>query len=305
MPSSPSSKPPSPGIPPGSDLDLQDPQVVIDLFERAADANLHDGYRHGAIAQVPAQRHLLMTGDLHDHGLNLQRIIKLAALDRSADRVLVLHEIVHGPNFINGKDLSIRTLARVAALKLQYPNQVLLLQANHELAQLGGQGISKDGVNVVEAFDAGVDFIYQDQAQAVNDAMRKFIHSMLLGIRCSNGVFCSHSVPSPRKLESFDHTVIDRVPTYEDLSPGGSGYEMVWGRNHTPQSAEQLANLWDVEIFVMGHQPAEMGYIIETRSMLVLASDHAHGMVLPVNTSSRYDMDQLIESLVPLASVSI
>ena len=76
MPSSPSSKPPSPGIPPGSDLDLQDPQVVIDLFERAADANLHDGYRHGAIAQVPAQRHLLMTGDLHDHGLNLQRIIK-------------------------------------------------------------------------------------------------------------------------------------------------------------------------------------------------------------------------------------
>ena len=298
-----STAPPDPEAPPGAGLDLQDPLVIADLFERASEANLDSRRREGATVHLPGRQKVLMTGDLHDHGLNLQRILKLADLYASDKHNLVLHEIIHGPGFVNGRDLSVRTLARVAALKLQYPEQVHLLQANHELAQLGGEGISKDGLNVVKAFDDGIDFLYDDQAETVREAMLKFIRSLLLAVRLANGIFCSHSVPSPRALDGFDFSVLYRVPTDEDLAPRGSAYKMVWGRNHTPESAEILSEHWEADLFVMGHQPADMGYVIETLTMLVLASDHSHGMVLPLNSSGRYDMDRLIEAMVPLASV--
>ena len=289
--------------PPGAGLDLRDPQVVVNLFDQAAEANLKAKRREGATVTLPARHHVLMTGDIHDHGLNLQRIVKMAALHEAKNRHVILHEIVHGPHFVNGRDLSVRTLARVATLKLQYPDQVHLMQANHELSQLGGEGISKDGINVVQAFDDGLEFLFVEGAGAVREAMLRFIRSLLLVVRLPNGIFCSHSVPSPRMLENFDFDVINRVPTDADLAPRGAGYNMVWGRNHTPASAELVSGKWDAELFVMGHQPAEMGYVIETRTMLVLASDHAHGMVLPLDTSRRYDMDKLVEQLTPLASV--
>ena len=288
-----------------SEPDLRDPDVVTDLFGAAAEANRSAGHRHGSTAHLPNDQSLLMTGDLHDHDLNYRRICRLAALDNAPDRHLVLHEIVHGPNLVNGMDLSIRTLARVAALKVRYPDQVHLLQSNHELAQLRGEGISKDGVSVVDRFDEGVEFIYGDRADDVRGAMEDYIRSLLLAVRCPNGVLCSHSVPSPRALERFDFDVLDREPTDDDLDARGSGREMVWGRNHTPEVIAELAERWNVAQFVLGHQPAEMGYYVETDAALVLASDHAHGVALPLSTSKSYDMDGLVESIVPLASVVV
>lgn len=246
-----------------------------------------------------------MTGDLHDHGLNLQRLLKLASLSSGPDRHLILHEIIHGPYQVNRRDMSVRTLARVAALKIHYPEQVHLLQANHELAQLDGGGVSKNGVSVVEAFDRSVDFIYGDQAEDVRDVMGEFIRSLLLAVKCPNGVFCSHSLPAPRQLEGFDPAVIYRVPTDADLKIGGSGYKMVWGRNHNQELADHLAKIWGVRLFVMGHQPCEMGYEIEGDSMLILASDHEHGMALPIDLTRQYDLKELVEEIVPLASVVI
>ena len=55
----------------------------------------------------------------------------------------------------------------------------------------------------------------------------------------------------------------------------------------------------------MGHQPAEMGYETQGRSMLVIASEHNHGMALPIDLSTRYELNDLIDKLVPLASVML
>ena len=286
-----------------SDLDLQNPKVITDLFEQAAHANFSEKTRTGSTVHLPSHHDLIMTGDLHDHGLNFKRICKLAALHTSPTRHVILHEVIHGPHLVNGCDMSIRTLARVAALKLQYPGQVHLLQSNHELSQLGGGDISKDGVSVVGTFNESVRLMYGQKADDIFNALRTYIASLVLAVRCPNGVICSHSVPSQHMLARFDPSVLDRIPTPEDLLPRGSAYDMVWGRNHTPDLAEKLAERWNVKLFVMGHQPAEMGYKIETPTMLVLASDHSHGMVLPINTSKAYDLDSLIGLLIPLASV--
>src|SRR5690606_9458898 len=133
------------------------------------------------------------------------------------------------------------------------------------------------GTSVVEAFNAGLDFLYGDDAPAVNDAMKRFIAAMPLAARCPNGVFCCHSLPSPRQIEKFDKTVLSRTLQEADLQTGGSAYLMVWGRHHSQKIADELAQAWNTQLFVMGHQPADMGYETQGQTMLVLASDHEHG----------------------------
>ncbi len=298
--------PPDPsGTPPEIALDLHDAQVVADLLNRAAAVLLGCRQRRGGLVCLPHQGVVVMTGDLHDHHLNLHRIVKLAALHESDQHHLILHEIIHGPYRVNGRDTSIRTLARVASLVLQYPSQVHLMLANHELAQFNGEGIIKHGANVVEAFDMGTEYVYGDLAPMIHQAVHRFVSSLPLAVLCPNGIFCSHSLPSPLHLDTFDTSVIQRVPTPADLTSGGHAYRMVWGRRHTDRVAQVLGQAWHVNLFVMGHQPASMGYDTQGQSMLILASDHEHGVVLPINLSETYDRAKLIDRLVPLASVGL
>ncbi len=287
------------------ELDTRDSGAVIDVLVRAAEANLTQAGRRGSVLDLPGKGRLLISGDLHDNAQNFLRLVKLAQLDRSPDHHLILHELIHGPGLINGCDLSVRMLARVAALKLAYPKQVHIMQANHDLAQMLGEGILKEGINVVDAFEEGLAFLYDHRADDVRAAMNRFIRSYLLAVRCQNGVMCCHSLPSPRKLEHFDRTVLDRSPTEADLENPGSVYQLVWGRNHTQKVADVLGEAWGARQFVLGHQPAEMGYEVEGQTMLILASDHGHGVGLPIDLARQYDRDALIEQIVPLAAVSV
>lgn len=289
--------------PPEAGLNLQDPAVVIDLLTRAAQANLDTPHRKGATIHLPDQGRLLMTGDIHDHGLNYHRVVKFARLHQSSQNHLVIHELVHGEARINGRDLSVRLLAKAAALKLKYPHQVYHLQSNHELAQISGEGIIKYGASVVETFNAGVEFMYAEHAPAVNQAIEKYVRSLPLAIHCPKGILCSHSLPGPRKLLTFDHTVLKRDTTSVDLSPNGHAYNLVWGRDHTRELLDTLADAWRVKLFVTGHQPADWGYEVANDLLLILASDHEHGVCLPIDLSKEYTMELLIGEIVPLAAI--
>lgn len=288
---------------PWVDLDLRDPAVTTDVFLRAARASLESPLRRGACVDLPWRGRLLMTGDIHDHLSNFMKVIHLAALHQSPDRHLILHELIHGPSTVNGVDLSVRILLRAATLKLAYPGQVHFLQANHDIAQLGGEGIAKNGKSVTKAFDDGIDYIYPDGAEAVRAAVHTFIRSHPLAVRCANGVFCAHSLPAPRMLAKFDTTLLDRVPTADDLKIGGAGFEMVWGRRHTQEVADTLAAAWGAKVFVLGHQPVDMGYEEQAQTMLIMASNHEHGMALPIDLSREYSRDDLVRALIPLAGV--
>lgn len=285
------------------DLDLRDPEVVSGLFRSATEQIYEHPLRRGSSVHLPARGRLLVTGDLHDHAQNFQRILRLASLEKSRDNYLVLHEVVHGPNFVNGADLSVRMLGRLAGLMQAFPGQVLPMMGNHELAQLRGEGISKDAVNVVQAFDAGVDFLYAGDAPVVHEAALEFIEAMLLAVRCENGVMVSHSLPSAKDIEQFDPAVLDRQPTLDDLRPGGSARLMVWGRRHTQKILDELGEAWGAEVFLTGHQPAPTGYEFEGENMLILASDHDRGVALPVELSERTTRDELADFIFPLASL--
>ncbi len=287
----------------GEAIDLQNAGVVCDLFDRAAAANFATPGRRGSVVDLPATGHVLLTGDLHDHTGNFEAILKLAQLDRAADRHLVLHELIHGEHLIRGMDFSYRILARVAELKNKYPAQLHHVLSNHELAQVSGEDIMKDGRGVVTAFNDGLDYIFGGACDRVHEAIKRYVCSLPLAVRGA-GVLCAHSLPSPRKRVGFDPTVLDRALTPADLSrTGGSAHLMVWGRNLNQPLASELASLWGVDQFVLGHQPAEMGWDTCGDTMLILNSDHEHGVALELDLSRRYTRDELCQNILPLNAV--
>lgn len=297
---------------PSDPLDVSDAAAVIAAFVAAAAATRDDPRRRGATVHLTGPGRVWVTGDLHDHALNFRRILRASGLDGSdatsdrADQVL-LQEVIHGPDQINGMDLSVRTLARCADLKRRFPTRVVVLQSNHELAQLRGERITKEGVSVVEAFANGLDFLYGDDAADVRDAMQGYIEALPLAARthpaAGGGVMMTHSLPAPKRIEAFDKDLLNRPTTEADLSPGGSAYDLVWGRYHNRKITQELAEAWGVDALVVGHQPADMGWEAVAENALIIASDHGHGQALPLEPDRRYTREELIDALVPLASV--
>lgn len=290
---------------PGSDLDLSDGSAVAGVLHQAAKLNRADPLRKASSVHLPAEGRLVMTGDLHDNAQGLHRIVKHAKLDQKPTNRLILHEIIHGPSRVNGMDLSIRTLALACGVKCAYPEQVYMLLSNHELAQRRQEHVFKDSTSDVEAFNEGLDYLYGDDAKAVHVAFEDYTDSLLLAVRCENGVFCSHSLPAPRDIETFDKTVIDRDPTEADLAIDGSAHNMVWGRHQNMQLCRELMEAWDAKVFLVGHQPADMGWEELWDDVLILNSDHGHAVCLPINLKKTFTRDELSQLVVPLNAIPV
>ena len=57
--------------------------------------------------------------------------------------------------------------------------------------------------------------------------------------------------------------------------------------------------------FIIGHQPQESGYAVLFDRMIILASDHNHGVFLPVDCRKKYTVDQLVERIRPYNAVFV
>jgi hypothetical protein len=316
-------------------LDLTNADVVCDLFRAGARANREAVCRSGSIDRISAPGRLIATGDLHDNPLHFARLVRAAGMDQESRRAeqpdgqsassepaalsatvaprshLVLHEIIHSDRLINGMDFSYRALARVAALKAQFPEHVHTLLANHELAQLTGAGIIKDGVKVVDAFNEGVEHMFGDDAPRVQEAIGEFIASMPLALRCvcsdesgaGRDILCAHSLPSTAMMGRFDATVLSRDLTPEDYEPRqGAAHIMVWGRGYDADQLEDLVERWGVNLFILGHEKAENGITVIPPCAVVLNSDHERGVYLPIDLSHPPRAEETPWMVSPLAT---
>ena len=242
---------------------------------------------------------LIATGDLHDNPLHFAKLVRAAGMDEpgpdsaahaSVPTHLVLHEIIHSDRLINGMDFSYRALARVAALKARFPEHVHTLLANHELSQVFGAGIVKDGVRVVEAFNDAVEYAFGEDAASVTDAIKQFIMSMPLALRCvcpGGDILVSHSLPATALMERFDPTVLTRDLTDADYEPRkGAAHLMVWGRGYDAEQIEDLVERWGINLFILGHEKADNGVKFIPPCAIVLNSDHERGVYLPIDLST-------------------
>lgn len=277
---------------------------VVEVLQTAARRMRDDPLRRGSVVWLPARGRLLVTGDLHDNPLHLQKILALAKLEQSPDHHVIFHEIIHSERLVNGVDLSHRMLVCIAKLVNDYPDQVHVLLANHELSQMTGMGVSKGAGDSVELFNKGLQFAFGDGAIEVSRAVNDFIRAMPLCLRSESGIFCAHSLPSPRSMADFDETIFEREPDDEDYKRGeGSAYLLTWGRGQTKLQIEELATRWKVRIFFLGHEHIEAGCEMHGPQLVKLNSDHEQGAVIPVDLAHPPSAEEAVMSAIKLRAI--
>jgi hypothetical protein len=89
-----------------------------------------------------------------------------------------------------------------------------------------------------------------------------------------------------------------------DLNERGAAHMLVWGRYQTAEELGSLRDLLDADFFICGHQPQETGYDVLHQCMIILASDHNHGVFLPIDLSKPATLDSLTSNIRPLAAIA-
>jgi hypothetical protein len=280
---------------------------VVETFGAAGDENKLSPLRQEQVVQLPPEGEVWMTGDLHDHRTNFAKLVRASDLGNNPQRHLVLHELIHGDHFdAKGAEDSWRMLYEAAELKCKFPNQVHFLLANHDLAQIHGEGIMKAGLSVCEAFTSGVERDFGTRGTLVTVAITEFLLTLPLAIRCPNGLFFCHSLPTDDQIKTFDYTVFDRPLGPADYRRRtGPVYQLIWGRHVTAAGVEEFADHMAARIIITGHQPQDAGYLINSDRHLIIASDHNQGVFLPIQLNQEYDTTSLEENLRKFVSLDV
>jgi predicted phosphodiesterase len=281
------------------------PQTIIDLLNKGIEAGNADKFRRGNVIHLPASGSLILTGDIHGHRRNFERIVAFADLPNNPDRHIVLQEIIHGgPEDSQGGCLSYQLLFDAVRYKLTFPDRVHIIMGNHDTACINNSEVMKDGKEMNRAMRLALDREFQQTGANVELAIRQLLFSQPLALRCENRIWVSHSLPGDRFVDKFDPTILDRQLKVNDVVRPGSAYLLTWGRKHSQALLDKMAKLFDVDIFILGHQPQEQGWSQAGDNLIIIASNHNHGCLLSTDLAKSYNIEQLIDSIVPLVSIS-
>ena len=272
---------------------------VVETLGVATEENQVSPLRDQQVVNLPEEGEVWIAGDIHDHRRNFEKFVTSADLGNNPQRHLVLQELIHGDHFdANGAEDSWKMLYQAAELKVEFPSQVHFLLANHDLAQIHGEGIMKAGLSVCEAFYKGLKRDLPKNYHMVNVAITDFLLSLPLAIRAPNGMFFCHSIPNDDQLDAFDFTVFDRALVADDYKRRvGPVYQLIWGRRTTPAGATAFMQKVHAKMLITGHQPQESGYAINGQHHLIIASDHIQGVFLPIDLAETYDVETLVGRL--------
>ena len=280
------------------------PQTIIDLLHKGIEANNSDPFRKGNLIYLPSEGSLICTGDIHGHRRNFERITAYADMENNPDRHLILQEIIHGgPADLKGGCLSYKLLLDVVRYKLDFPDRVHILLGNHDTAFINNSEVMKDGKEMNRAMRLALDREFQENGEDIKMALRQFFFSQPLAVKCPNRLWFSHSLPSDRYIDKFDPEILDRQLKVNDVVRPGSAYILTWGRRHSQLLLDQLAQLFDIDLFILAHQSQKNGWKQAGENAIIIISEHNHGCILPIDLAKSYTIEQLIDSIVPLASL--
>ena len=281
------------------------PQTIVDLLNKGKQACSANRFRRGNLIHLPAEGSLIITGDIHGHRRNLERIVTFADLLNNPDRHVVLQEIIHGgPQDSEGGCLSYRLLFDAVRYKLSFPNQVHIIMGNHDTTFINSSQVMKNGKEMNRSMNLAMDREFQQAGADIKLAMRQFLLSQPLAVRCDNRIWLSHSLPGDLYVDKFDLQILQKQLEIGDCKKPGSAYLLTWGRRHSQALLDKMAELFDVDTFVLGHQPQQQGWSQAGKNLIIIASNHNHGCLLPINLTESYTIEQLIDSIVPLTSIA-
>ncbi|MBE0536124.1 MAG: metallophosphoesterase [Phycisphaerae bacterium] len=278
---------------------------MIELCRQGIEVNGGSAFRVGNVIHLPPAGRVIVTGDLHGHRRNFERVVAFADLGHHPETYVVFQEILHGgPEDEAGGCLSFKLFFDVLKYQLEFPGQVFLVMGNHDTAIIVDNDVMKAGKEMNVALKAAMRRSFGERYEANLAALRAYLLSQPVAVRFPNRIWMSHSLPADRFVDSFDMALFERKLLSGDMLRPEPLYKLTWGRRQSPEAIEKMARLLDVDYFVVGHQPQEQGWCVVGQRLIILASDHNHGCMITFDLSRTYELDELINQIVPLASIA-
>ena len=242
----------------------------------------------------------MVVGDLHGNLSAFRWVLTEAALDRNPGRHLVLQELVHeiNKNQDERPDLSHRLVDLVSALKCQYPDRVHVILGNHELSEMTGRIIGKDGQALNMRFRQGLQLSYGDQCDEIYKAYIGLFSALPLAVRTPNRVFMCHSIPDGGYLDDLDVGVlgVDDWPP-ESMKRGGAVYAITWGRDNAPETIDRFAEMVDADLFITGHQPCDEGFRQANHRQLIIDGTNPYPAYCRFSAKAPATIESLLSSV--------
>ncbi|MHC4843301.1 MAG: metallophosphoesterase, partial [Planctomycetota bacterium] len=254
---------------------------------------------------LPSEGSLVITGDIHGHRRNFEKIKTYADLENNPDRHLIFQEIIHGgPEDEEGGCVSYKILFEAINYKVQFPNRVHFIMGNHDTAFITDSEVMKDGKEMNRSLCAAIRREFQEDSTSIELGMCEFLLSQPLAVRCPNRIWISHSLPSTHKVDKFDPAIMEKDLEIEDLVKDGSAYLLTWGRKFSKESLEKMSKFFDVDIFILGHQPQPSGWSTPEENLIIFTCDHNHGCLMEIDLAKLYTLDELVDCIIPLAAIA-
>ncbi|MFI5460980.1 MAG: metallophosphoesterase [Isosphaerales bacterium] len=242
---------------------MPDPRKLLSTIRRATDLMRATPGRSGGIITPNRAAEVMVVGDLHGNLSAFKKVLAIADLDHHPGRHLVLQELIHGPLIYpdDKGDRSHQLLDVVAALKCQFPDRAHLILGNHELSELTGRTIGKDGESLNANFRRGIETAYGASSGEVFESYRGLFAALPLAVRTENRTYVCHTIPDAADLDSLDLDLL-KVDVWPESSMKRRGtiYALTWGRDTSPETADRFASMVDADFFITGHQPCDQGF---------------------------------------------
>jgi hypothetical protein len=262
---------------------MADPNKLLATIRKAAVLFRATPGRTGSVV-CPDADEVFVVGDLHGHVHSFAAALKASDLAGHPGRHLVLQELVHDTRVDPdcGIDRSHRLVGLACALKCQYPDRVHVLLGNHELSELTGRSIGKNGAYLNALFRQGIEADFGERADDFSNAYHELFAALPIGVRAPNRVLLLHTLPDADRIDGLDLDLLRTgVWTEESMRRGGTIYALTWGRDTAPEAADRFAARVDADLFITGHHPCDGTHRIANHRHLILdATDPDPGYCL-------------------------
>ncbi len=279
---------------------MPDPTKILATVRKATDLMRQTPHRSGSVISLDQAEEVMVVGDLHGNLRAFRWVLTEAALDRNPGRHLVLQELVHEINKGQDErpDLSHRLVDLVSALKCQYPDRVHLILGNHELSELTGRVIGKDGQALNLRFRQGIEASYGPLVNEMYQAYLGLFAALPIAVRTPNRVFICHTIPDGYYLDDIDLSVLDAEAwSPESMKRGGAVYALTWGRDTSDETIDRFATMVDADLFVTGHQPCETGFRQANHRQLIIDGTNPYPAYCRFPAAAPVSIESLMNSV--------
>ncbi len=287
---------------------MPDAAKVAAILRRASMLSRATSGRKAALVTLDdSARDVIVMGDLHGNLHAFRQLLKEADLERNPHRHMVLQELIHGKWFYPDEagDKSHQLVDVVAALKCQHPQRVHIILGNHELSELTGRSIIKEGVALNELFLQGVRTAYGASTEDLLKAYHEFFSSFPLAVRTQNRVLMVHTIPDEDDVEKYKGSFFEQSGPWpdEESARGGRVYAVTWGRDTRQTTADTFAQYIDADLLITGHIKCENGFSCPNNRQIILDGTDPNPTYTLFPASGAISLEDLVKGakVLPLA----